>query len=243
MLVVPMKKVFFYLLLFCIFLFADCKKQQLSPTNNKLEVINLGVPGNTARDLLARIKDVTNLKPDLVIIMIGTNDAGSGGKIYRSFRSNLDRIINKIQEANAKVILLTPPPCLPSSKFYGNREKLDLICSTISAVSKDKSCEVVDIHSYISSVLKQTDSVSIYNPDGIHPNKTGYSDISNFLLSYFRQHPLNRGFKIVCFGDSITYGYEVDGQGTSNGDTYPADLLRGIYYSLMSDHKFSETQN
>lgn len=234
-----MKKVFFLSLIFCIILFSNCKKTHFG-SNNKLEVINLGVPGNTAGDLLARIKDVTNLKPDLVIIMIGTNDAGSSSKIYRAFRTNLDRIINNIQEANAKVILLTPPPSLPSSKFYSNSEKLDLICSTISAVSKDKSCEMVDIHGYINSVLKQADSVSIYNPDGIHPNKMGYSDISNFLLSYFQQHPLNGGLKIVCFGDSITYGYEVDGQGTSSGDTYPADLLRGINYSLISDHKFSE---
>jgi lysophospholipase L1-like esterase len=236
-----MKKVYFCWLLYCIILLSGCKKNHLNlNSNGSLEVINSGIPGNTANDLLARIKDVTDLRPDIVIIMIGTNDASTSSKIYNAFRSNLNKIIDRIRENSAKVILLTPPPCLPSSKFYPNSGKLDMICSIISAVSRDKSCEMVDIHGYINSILKQTDSVGIYNRDGLHPNKTGYSDISNCLLTYFQQHPINNGFKIVCFGDSITYGYEVDGQGTSTGDTYPADLRRGINYSLISDHKFSE---
>lgn len=236
-----MKKVCFVLWLFCTALISGCKKNKFNlNTNNNLQVINSGVPGNTANDLLARVKDVTDLKPDLVVIMIGTNDAGSDSKIYHAFQGNLAQIIGKIQDANAKVILLTPPPCLPSSRFYTNSDKLDNICSIIGTVSKDKSCDMVDIHNYISSVLKQSDSTGIFNQDGLHPNKTGYSDIVNYLLSYLQQHPIGNAFKIVCFGDSITYGYQVDGQGTSTGDTYPADLLRGINYTLMSGHKFSE---
>lgn len=236
-----MKRIYFFGLFCCVFLSLSCKKNHLiRNTNDSLEVINSGIPGNTANDLLARINDVTNLKPDVVIIMIGTNDANTSNKIYAAFHSNLNKIINKIQANSAKVILLTPPPCLPSSKFYANSGKLEMVCSIITALSKDKSCEMIDIHGHIDSILKQTATADIYNQDGLHPNKAGYADIANCLLAYFQKHPINNGLKIVCFGDSITYGYEVDGQGTSTGDTYPADLLRGINYSLSSDHKFSD---
>lgn len=236
-----MKKVYFYFLFSCIILFSECKKTDIKPNpSGDLEVLNLGVPGNTASDLLARIKNVTDIQPNLVFIMIGSNDASTTNKIFDQYKSNLGKIIDKIQSNGAKVILLTPPPYLPSSSFYPNSEKLDMICSTITAVSKDKSCEMIDIHSYINSKLSQTNNTTLYNIDGLHPNRTGYLDIANYILAYLQGHPTNNGFKIVCFGDSITYGYEVDGQGTSTGDTYPADLERGINYALTTGHKFSE---
>ncbi len=39
------------------------------------EVLNKGVAGNNSKDLMVRVdNDVINEQPDLVIIMVGTND-------------------------------------------------------------------------------------------------------------------------------------------------------------------------
>jgi len=41
----------------------------------KGQVINSGIKGNTTTDILGRLKkDVLDKKPDLVILMVGTND-------------------------------------------------------------------------------------------------------------------------------------------------------------------------
>ncbi|WP_372934509.1 hypothetical protein [Mariniphaga sediminis] len=35
-------------------------------------------------------------------------------------------------------------------------------------------------------------------------------------------------FKIICFGDSLTFGVYMKGEGTAEGDTYPAILKQLI---------------
>ena len=40
-----------------------------------IEIINKGIGGNNTRDLISRVeKDVISEKPDIVIMMVGTND-------------------------------------------------------------------------------------------------------------------------------------------------------------------------
>ena len=44
--------------------------------SNEVEVINAGVGGNSSANLLKRVhEDVIAKQPDLVILMVGTNDA------------------------------------------------------------------------------------------------------------------------------------------------------------------------
>ncbi|MNY53777.1 GDSL-like Lipase/Acylhydrolase [compost metagenome] len=65
--------------------------------------------------------------------------------------------------------------------------------------------------------------------DGVHPTKQGYQLIAETVYGYLKKNRLlKRGKKIICFGDSITYGAYMSGEGTSNGDTYPAFLSRLI---------------
>jgi lysophospholipase L1-like esterase len=223
-----------YCVLCALFLLSACKKGNLKPiTSTRLEVINQGVPGNTVPDLLARVKNVTNENPDLVILMIGTNDTKYPG-IFNDYQSNLSRLIDLLKKSGARVILLTPPPCLSTSLVYVYHDKLEQVCTIISNLSKKKSCELVDIHSQLDSIISQPNRPMLYNSDGVHPNKDGYVVIANHILTYLKANPIKGGLKIVCFGDSITYGSAVDGQGTSTGDTYPAILARGINHSLQS---------
>ena len=53
-----------------------------------IRVINMGVSGNTTRDLKARWqRDVLDLKPDWLSIMIGANESGA-----RTIRRNRRRV-------------------------------------------------------------------------------------------------------------------------------------------------------
>ena len=62
------------------------------------QVINAGVGGNTTKDLLVRIdRDVIDLNPDLVIVMVGTNDMLNSRKMvsYSDYTSNLELLVKK----------------------------------------------------------------------------------------------------------------------------------------------------
>jgi lysophospholipase L1-like esterase len=61
--------------------------------------------------------------------------------------------------------------------------------------------------------------------DGVHPTANGYKVIATAVYQALSitEPAVTR---IVCFGDSITYGYKMEGQGTVEGDPYPAVLNR-----------------
>jgi lysophospholipase L1-like esterase len=72
-------------------------------------VINSGVSGEKADGLLADLDwRVLHLKPDVVSIMLGTNDCTLGPVGHTLFRKNLTALVNKVMGAGAIVILNTP---------------------------------------------------------------------------------------------------------------------------------------
>ncbi len=72
-------------------------------------VINSGVSGEKAEGLLADLDwRVLHLKPDVVSIMLGTNDCTLGPVGHALFRKNLTALVNKVMGAGAIVILNTP---------------------------------------------------------------------------------------------------------------------------------------
>jgi lysophospholipase L1-like esterase len=80
-----------------------------------LDVIDDGVPGNTASDLLARIRDITDIQPAAVVVWIGTNDALQGVSLT-TFSSQLDQIVAQVTPA--RVVLVTPIADLAAPTAY-----------------------------------------------------------------------------------------------------------------------------
>jgi acyl-CoA thioesterase-1 len=68
-------------------------------------VLNAGVSGDTTAGGLARLDWALADKPDLVILALGANDALRGVD-PAAVRSNLDKMITKIQASGAQVLLL-----------------------------------------------------------------------------------------------------------------------------------------
>jgi lysophospholipase L1-like esterase len=56
------------------------------------EVLNFGVAGNTTDDLIARLDEVTDARPDTVLLMIGTNDIAWNRSVEHIVR-NIETII------------------------------------------------------------------------------------------------------------------------------------------------------
>lgn len=75
------------------------------------QTINAGVSGDTTTGGLARLPEVLEYKPEIVILELGANDGLRGLPVAAS-KTNLEQIIKALQAANARVVLagMTLPP-------------------------------------------------------------------------------------------------------------------------------------
>ena len=220
-----------HLLLLCI-LISSCKKGIIAANKLKandvsavdtVTVINQGIPGNTAENLLSRINTVIKQAPNLVIIMVGTNDVIQGNNTYNSFNGTLSVIIDSLKHTGSSVMLLTPPPIESWNAVTRDTARIKGICTMINNLSVGKSCYYVDVNAVFRGVLTSANCHQYYFTDGVHPTAIGDKDMATAIFNYMSTKKITAG-KIVCFGDSITYGAYLKGQGTSSGDTYPAVL-------------------
>jgi lysophospholipase L1-like esterase len=73
-------------------------------------VNNAGVPGNTTSQMLARMqRDVLDYDPDILFVLGGTNDVGTGVP-DSVIVANITRIVETAQAHGISVVLLTIPP-------------------------------------------------------------------------------------------------------------------------------------
>jgi lysophospholipase L1-like esterase len=60
-------------------------------------------------------------------------------------------------------------------------------------------------------------------PDGVNVNEIGAERIAEAVAETVKSLSLPGG-RVICLGDSITYGGDLPGAGTAEGETYPAFL-------------------
>jgi lysophospholipase L1-like esterase len=103
----------------------------------------------------------------------------------------------------------------------------------IKKIAKDRKIPLVDVYTMFTAVTKDQDSkasllrnqANVKIKDGVHPRMEGYKIIAEAVAQTIKKNNLPTG-RIVCFGDSITYGAGMKGAGTATGDTYPGQLAK-----------------
>jgi acyl-CoA thioesterase-1 len=81
-------------------------QQELKKSHPQFEVVNASISGETASGGVSRIgKALQQHTPAVVIIELGANDGLRGGAITE-MEKNLNKIIEQVQKANTKVLLL-----------------------------------------------------------------------------------------------------------------------------------------
>ncbi len=215
----------------------------------ELTVINAGVGGNSTHNLLQRVdKDVLAHKPDVVVMMVGTNDAlNSRNSVpLEEYRKNLRDLVEKFKNSGAKVLLLTIPPAYDKlllsrhrAEFFADRSPAQRIAdvnAVVKGMGKLDGVTVVDVHARIEEKGGAGPEATslIRNPanskskDGVHPTSGGYDVIAAAVYRAMKDAGWDKVQTVVCFGDSITYGAAMKGAGTAaaDADTYPAKLAR-----------------
>ncbi|MDF1824993.1 MAG: GDSL-type esterase/lipase family protein [Verrucomicrobiales bacterium] len=235
--------------LFLSFLFLALVHVSVSPAA-ALTVINAGVGGNSSADLLERLEeDVLSREPDLVILMVGTNDALNSRKLSSpaAFEANLASLIAEIIESGSRLLIMTIPPCHSgyllarhSREAYGGispDERVLALNQLIRKAGDRPAVQVVDIHALFkerggaselpASLIRNETNSGV--KDGVHPTAEGYAVIAEAL------HEALAGLEwvgdrstVVCLGDSITYGAGMKKAGKAGPDStsYPGQLFR-----------------
>lgn len=133
-------------------------------------ILNLGISGNTTADGLARIDEVLDENPRIVILLLGGNDFLRKVPREETF-ANLRTIIDRIQADGAVVLLLGVRGGLLSDSADELYE--DLARDTGSA--------------YVPNILKGLFTDARYMSDAIHPNNAGYIRVAERVLPVLKK--------------------------------------------------------
>jgi acyl-CoA thioesterase-1 len=120
-------------------------------------------------------QDAKEFKPDIVIIMLGTNDANplitpNNG----SFVEGYEKLVAEFQSLSTKpqIYLVKPPPVLthgtgPNAEYF-----VSTLIPRIEQVANRTNLPIIDVY---SALVNNAD----FFPDGVHPNGEGAKLIAN----------------------------------------------------------------
>jgi acyl-CoA thioesterase I len=138
-------------------------------------VVNAGVSGDTTAGGLRRVDWALRLKPDVVIVELGANDALRGQDLD-GVRANLDAIVARFQAAGARVLVagMRLPP------NYGARygEAFERV---FADVARKRGAALMPF--FLDGVAG---SAALNQGDGIHPTAEGYRVVTERLWPHLR---------------------------------------------------------
>lgn len=125
---------------------------------------NMGVPGNTTRDGLARSHEVVALEPKVVLLCLGGNDTLQGMPAEQTF-GNLSTLVDQFHAAGSFVVLIG----VRSASFR------DKNAGRFKALAREKRVF------YVEDILDGVMGSPALMSDYIHPNDAGYRKIAGRL--------------------------------------------------------------
>lgn len=141
-------------------------EKELKKENPNIEVVNMGVSGETTTAGLDRVDFVISQNPELVLLGLGAND------MLRSTnpditKANLEKIILAFKEKNIPVVLLGMEAQIANGLTY--KKKFDAIYKDLA-----KKYDIAIVPFFLENVVLVK---SLNIDDGIHPNREGYEKI------------------------------------------------------------------
>jgi lysophospholipase L1-like esterase len=126
---------------------------------------------------LTAFQDAENFLPEIVVIMLGTNDARSYSLPHiGNFVSEYENLISVFQGLTSKpeIFLVRPPPVFNNSLGLNGTIFVQDVIPRIEQVATDLRLPLIDVYSVLISH-------SAYFPDGVHPNGEGAEIIATVV--------------------------------------------------------------
>lgn len=156
-----------------------------------VRVVNMGVGGNTVRDLDRRWQsDVLDLSPDWVSVMIGTND------VWRQFDSprqtethvgpeeyaqTLEKLVVRTLPSVKNIVLMTPFYLEPN-RADPMRARMDEYGGIVKSLAAQHGTLCVDTQAAFDDVLQSYYPATL-SWDRVHPSLTGHMVIARAFLN------------------------------------------------------------
>jgi lysophospholipase L1-like esterase len=156
----------------------------------RIRIVNMGVSGNTVRDLAARwSSDVVGLNPDWLSILIGIND------VWRQFDTRLQieehisldeyartlETLIRTTRPQLKGLVLMTPYFIEPNRADPMRAKMDEYGAVVRELAERYQAILVDTQAAFDSVLAELNPTALAG-DRIHPNLTGHMVLARAFL-------------------------------------------------------------
>lgn len=147
-------------------------------------VLNCGESGATMQSKSYKPyweeKDLSNVfafKPDVVTIMLGTNDSKIGVWNAEMYERDYQRMIDtlRILETNPEIYLCTPPPAYSHAYKISDSTIQAGVIPIIHRLAERNGLKVIDVYAGMQNM-------SDLFPDGIHPNNQGKEIMARIIF-------------------------------------------------------------
>ncbi len=143
-------------------------------------VVNRGVSGGYATEILANLESYISGKPAKVFMMIGTNDLAPNGlshtpeQVAGNARKIIDRIQNESPQTKIHIVSI-----FPSTSTGRTLEKISATNDLLKELCAEKEVTFVDIYNDLMGILDNT-----HSRDGLHLSMSGYRIWCKAIESY-----------------------------------------------------------
>ncbi len=140
------------------------------------EVLNFGIPGETAQGLLNRLPSIQEqiAYPQIILIMTGTNNLLMENY---AFSETIRQIVVSLSHwyPRAEIIINS---LIPLQIPWLNKEEMQRINKAMEALSLQSGCCFLDMYSKFST------RPGLFQADGIHFTEAGYNLWARSILEY-----------------------------------------------------------
>lgn len=160
------------------------------------EFINRGMGGNRVTDVYARIKrDIINLKPDIMSILIGVNDVWhelelGDGVAAEKFYKIYSMLIEEIQEAlpDTKIMILEPfvlKGLETMADWEVFRPEVELRAKKSKEIAEKYGLPFIPLQHLFDEAAEKCPT-SYWLKDGVHPTAAGHELIKREWIKAFK---------------------------------------------------------
>lgn len=156
------------------------------------KVYNRGINGETTREARLRLeRDVLRLKPQIAVVLLGSNDSALNEGQYRTpweYEQNMIFLVEQMLACSngekafhggcCLPILVTPPPVVDTDFYpFTTNDRIELYRDIIQKLGKAYGCPVIDCYQAFWDV-KEKQGFEAYDAlfqfDGVHWSNAGY---------------------------------------------------------------------
>ncbi|MGL4420515.1 MAG: SGNH/GDSL hydrolase family protein, partial [Gemmataceae bacterium] len=148
----------------------------------KIELIGAGWSGHKSDQMLDRLeRDVLSKKPQWMMLSCGVNDVWHGPKgiPLEDYKKNITHIVDKVQAAGIKVVILTST-MIGEDASNPNNQKLAAYNNFLRELATEKKCKLADLNADMQAALAEARKAqptaakkNLLTTDGVHMAAAG----------------------------------------------------------------------